>query len=117
METFIYRGALYCSDCGTQIGEESEAKGVEDNGDSDTFPQGPYDDGGGEADTPQHCGRCGEFLGNALTDDGYSYVIDEVQDALAHSRVNSVAVQQWAPYYGVNFEDDFARPGASFGFN
>jgi hypothetical protein len=42
--------------------------------DSDDWPKGPYRHGGGEADCPQHCGACGLFLENALTDDGDSYV-------------------------------------------
>jgi hypothetical protein len=31
--------------------------------DSDDLPKGPYAQGGGEADTPQHCEGCGQFLG------------------------------------------------------
>jgi len=42
--------------------------------DSDTYPQGPYADGGGESDTPAHCDVCGVFLENPLTPDGVEYV-------------------------------------------
>ncbi len=42
--------------------------------DSGEYPCGPYADGGGESDTPSHCGGCQEFLENPLTADGYQYV-------------------------------------------
>ena len=41
--------------------------------DSGEFPKGPYDNGGGESDCPQHCGACHEFLENPLTSDGLEY--------------------------------------------
>src|SRR3954469_15157799 len=47
--------------------------------DSDKFPKGPYENGGGEADTPQHCDQCMAFLENPLTEDGCAYVIDELR--------------------------------------
>ena len=42
----------------------------ENDYDSDDLPKGPYSNGGGEADTPQHCDGCGAFLENPLTGDG-----------------------------------------------
>lgn len=48
--------------------------------DSDEWPKGPYPDGGGEADTPQHCAGCHEFLENPLTSDGYEYVRENPRD-------------------------------------
>ncbi len=47
--------------------------------DSEQWPQGPYPDGGGEADCPQHCDCCGAFLENPLTDDGDSYVREKAE--------------------------------------
>lgn len=90
MEVYVYQAALYCDDCGEAIARELAARGVEDSGDSDGFPQGPYPDGGGGADVPQHCdgaGHClnavrfgeqavGAFLENPLTDDGRRFVAE-----------------------------------------
>lgn len=37
-------------------------------------------DGGGEADTPQHCANCGVPLENPLTSDGVHYVLNEAEE-------------------------------------
>lgn len=74
MKAYAFNAALYCEQCGDEIkaalaGKESE--------DSNVYPQGPYPNGGGEADCPQHCDSCGEFLENVLTGDGDKYVRDQ----------------------------------------
>lgn len=80
MKAYIYCAALYCESCGDIIRANLESAGKaplklenESTWDSDTYPKGPYSDGGGEADCPQHCDSCGVFLENALTDDGDAY--------------------------------------------
>lgn len=60
--------------------------------DSDEFPKGPYLDGGGESDTPQHCGACHEFLENPLTDDGLEYVRENQRD-------------EWDSFYEISRDD------------
>jgi hypothetical protein len=55
-EAYAYNADLLCDDCGRAAVEELRSKGVEDNGDSNTFPQGPCTDGGGESDSAQFCG-------------------------------------------------------------
>lgn len=110
MEAYIYQADLICADCGEKVRKDLRAtgKGPLDEDDeytyaSDEYPTGPFDDGGGEADCPQHCGRCGVFLENPLTLDGEDYTRDAVEEALAASRTDSVAVQEWAMYYlGLN---------------
>lgn len=106
MNVYIYSAALYCEDCGEKI--RTELKGVgqapddiddETSYDSDDFPKGPFPDGGGEADTPQHCDECGVFLENPLTTYGGGYVVDAVNEARAKGRKESVAVTEWAPFY------------------
>lgn len=103
MKAYMYQAALHCEacaldimdhlspDCGicggshpANLGLDCRAYRIMDNGrsipadeamyDSDRFPKGPYADGGGEADTPQHCDACQTFLENPLTDDGREYV-------------------------------------------
>ena len=71
MNAYIYKAAIYCEDCGHTIQRQLLADG---NGyvpsswpnDSELWPQGPYVDGGGEADSPTHCDRCLVFLENPL---------------------------------------------------
>lgn len=69
MKVYVFQAALLCNDCGV-----AAANGLEYNEDSDHFPNGPWPDGGGEADCPQHCDHCGVFLENPLTPDGDTYV-------------------------------------------
>jgi hypothetical protein len=110
MDAYVFRGALYCEACGRGIAEELAARGGEDTGDSDDFPQGPCPDGGGEADTPQHCddgpdcieaeeldgARVGAFLENPLTRDGYAYVA-----AAAEREPANPVVRMWLEFYGL----------------
>lgn len=72
MKAFIYQAALLCELCA----KETSAK-LPPSADSDTYPQGPYGNGGGEADTPQHCDHCRVFLENPLTMDGGDYVREQ----------------------------------------
>jgi hypothetical protein len=109
-QVYIYNGDIYCEQCGNEICKTLDSRGVDDTGDSDDYPQGPYNDGGGEADVPQHCGshancvdamtidgrKVGLFLGNPLTSYGYEYV----REALANKPDNAV-VQMWADWYGI----------------
>lgn len=72
MDAHIYKAALYCNDCIEAV--KDRLNGHDLRGDSDQWPQGPYNNGGGEADCPQHCADCGVHLENDLTDDGRAYV-------------------------------------------
>lgn len=80
-DAFVFQAAMLCTDCAQDVMDNTPAPhGVDPTApdeslyDSDDWPKGPYPDGGGEADTPQHCDHCGAFLENPLTDDGDSYV-------------------------------------------
>jgi hypothetical protein len=74
MDAYIFNADIYCADCAGDMIAECKARGIADDGDSNTYPQGPYPNGGGEADCPQHCGSCYAFLQNPLTSDGVAYV-------------------------------------------
>ena len=78
--------------------------------DSDDLPKGPHADGGGGADAPQHCERCGQFLGNPLTVDGLICVENMIRDFLTTKKVSGAAtdaVIEWADFY--KDEVDFRR--------
>lgn len=114
MEAWIYQADLYCDDCARAIrarldaAADAEEAGSPDDGDSGSYPQGPYADGGGEADCPQHCGGCGVFLENPLTSEGHEYVCEAVAEAVAavlQGRREPItpdsALGQWIAYYDV----------------
>lgn len=98
MEAYIYCADVYCESCGAKICDELSAKGEapddpkdESSFDSGEYPKGPYADGGGEADCPQHCGECHIALDNPLTREGVKYVID----AISHMPRSNV-LDSWA---------------------
>jgi hypothetical protein len=132
MDVYLYKAALWCGPCiiKTLVAERKAAPGAIDmlpaealeqivsaNGftsesdyDSGDPPKGPYADGGGEADTPQHCDGCAQFLGNPLTGDGLIYVEDALRRCLATKKLSSVtnnAFVHWAEFY--KDELDFRR--------
>jgi hypothetical protein len=94
MNVYIYNADIYCANCANEMIDECRERGIDDDGDSNTFPQGPYSGGGGEADYPQHCGSCHAFLENPLTSDGDDYVLSHIADD-----PESTTVQEWREYY------------------
>ncbi len=100
MDAYIYRAALYCAECTEEawtvtLNPTGTASGAFSSG-SDTMPRGPYANGGGEADSPQHCDSCRVFLENPLTEDGIEYVREE----LAAMPLPVRAMSEWASFYG-----------------
>lgn len=82
MQAFIYQAALWCAACCDDIEKRLTSEGNVDTGDSGDWPQDAGGDGGGEADTPQHCDGCHRPLENPLTSEGVAYVVEAVQDRL-----------------------------------
>ena len=124
MDAYIYRAAFWCGPCIIKalVAERKAAPGAIDmspaealeqivsaNGltseshyDSDDLPKGPNAEGGGEADAPQHCDGCGQFLGNPLTVDGLICVENMIRDYLRTRKVSGAAadaVIEWADSY------------------
>lgn len=107
---YVYCAALYCEPCGDAIKADlAKPAGYEaDNEssyDSDDYPKGPYPEGGGEADTPNHCDACGLFLQNPLTPEGRRYVSAAIREADQAGRV-SIAGLTWRPFYGFTVSGD-----------
>jgi|SRR5580692_1936962 hypothetical protein len=102
---YVYRAALYCEVCADKLHEKifaetptkvpsaKEIASCDLCWDSDDYPAGPYCDGGGEADCPQHCHMCGEFLENPLTSDGVAYVREACREP------NQLACVEWLDFY------------------
>ncbi len=85
MDTYIYCADLYCASCAERIMADIPKPEGEPVG-SDDYPCGPYSDGGGEADSVQHCAECGELLENPLTEEG----LDSLRDMLAETESDAV---------------------------
>jgi hypothetical protein len=122
MTAYIFQAALYCEECGDAIRERLIAEGKapenpddEYGYDSGDFPKGPFGDGGGEADVPQHCDNreCLLFLENPLTDEGAAFV----RARLINRDGDGDVLNEWADFY------DWLRPegwepidGSTFGY-
>jgi hypothetical protein len=129
MDAYIYRAALWCGPCIIKalVAERKAAPGAIDtspaealqqivsaNGftseshyDSDDLPKRPHAEGGGEADAPQHCDGCGQFLRNPLTVDGLICVENMICNYLTTKEAATDAVIEWADFY--KDELDFRR--------
>lgn len=89
MDVYIFQADIYCESCGKglrmEIPKPAHAdKEDESTYDSDEWPKGPYGDGGGEADCPQHCAACHEFLMNPLTGHGYDWLRAQAAPFMIH---------------------------------
>lgn len=108
-DVYFYNADIYCEDCGLEIRRNLNEKAFaileantgeihadrpnddltmalgfdpydEHSYDSGDYPKGPTGNGGGVADSPQHCATCRVFLRNPLTREGLEYVIYAVAD-------------------------------------
>ena len=100
MDAYIYQAALICSDCAAQVKNTivppyGYNEYDESSWDSDDYPKGPYSDGGGEADCPQHCDHCRTFLENPLTDVGEVYV----RAAVSVGDGDKEVLAEWKAFY------------------
>ena len=122
MNAYIYRADIYCESCVEKIKAAIDAdrhsRGyvapLYEREDSDRYPQGPYANGGGESDSPQHCGKCGDFLENPLTSQGQLYLTEmltEVSDVDEPQRTWCAFYERdpEAPYFDKwgNFRGEF----------
>ena len=103
MTTYVFQAALLCEECGLRTklhlcGSE-ELADYSLLGDSDRYPQGPFSDGGGEADSPAHCDSCGLFLANPLTADGEEYVREALCECHEPTHVCSDVCRAWGTFY------------------
>lgn len=95
MNVYIYQAALLCEECGIRA-----RKNLDPSEDSDTYPQGPIPDGGGEADVPQTCDHCFCFLRNSLTRIGLADTAEMIlRDTLSGNYSN---VREWAEFYDLD---------------
>lgn len=112
MKAYLFQAALLCEDCGDDVkAQTAPPEGVDPNNpdeslyDSDDYPKGPYSDGGGEADTPQHCDHCRVFLDNSLTGDGETYVRDAFREYADTGRGSLEVLTEWRNAYDWVWDD------------
>lgn len=118
-DAFTYQAELFCRDCGEHLRSVLPVPAGADLADESTwdsgvYPKGPYANGGGEADSPQHCGDCNEFLGNPLTPDGVAYVRRALTIYESTGEGRDIYLRQWADFYQLEShyaeEEEAAEP-------
>ena len=102
MKVYAYGRAWHCGRCASNITRQLLGSGLTKKHDRDIFPRGPFPDGGGKADTPQHCDTCHVFLQNPLTADGNNYVLDRAAFGM-------IPVE-WRTFYADLFVASLALP-------
>jgi len=104
IDTYAYNADLYCSTCANGVIQANlqDKLGYSDNGDSDCWPQYVGDSGGGEADSPQHCGNCSMFLENPLTSDGENYLKEMIAEGSTNG-IQDLIHAEWKQYYNYLF--------------
>lgn len=102
MNAYIYAAELLCEPCAQEImadltlaGQAPANPADEHTYDSGDYPKGPFTDGGGEADTPSHCGNCDTFLCNSLTPEGADYARNMIRQRHGAPGV----LRQWRAFY------------------
>ncbi len=116
-QAYIYQADTYCEECTAAIKARLFAAGEvpanpldERTFDSDVYPKGPYDNGGGEADTPNHCASCHKPLLNDLTRVGVEYVAQKLLEYVESKpgfRGDAGVLDGWADqlrHYGLNHQ-------------
>lgn len=112
----MYKAAWLCEGCGEFTRKELTEQGKapvnaddEHTYDSDNFPKGPYDDGGGESDYPEHCDQCGCFLENSLTNDGLEFAKETILRHKQSERGVSSIIAIWANFYGLDWSTPISK--------
>lgn len=105
VDTYIYKGALWCLDCIDEIKRNLDADGHAPKTPDDQFsyqstdyPKGPYNEI--QSHMPQHCSSCGEFLENPLTESGVLFVQKMIAAIKARGDAPSDAEMDIINFYG-----------------
>jgi|ETNvirome_2_1000_1030626.scaffolds.fasta_scaffold30192_2 hypothetical protein len=109
IDTYAYNADLYCEDCGLSIKNDLDNNNIGVNKidpinmeDSNYYPQYVGDSGGGESDSPQHCGNCSMFLENSLTSDGENYLKEMIAEGSTNG-IQDLIHAEWKQYYNYLF--------------
>jgi hypothetical protein len=137
---YIYQADLWCNRCGRDIqadinremndGTRAVMEGWQ-LGDSDNFPQWESEEGQ-RSDSPDHCGahgdcldaitlpggtKIGALLHDGLTDDGVSYIVNEMEAAFENAitdRHKLECLDYWRLAFSDYFEGDDQEPVSLF---
>ena len=103
MKIYMFDGDVYCKPCGEAIAATLPDPDAweREHPDSNSYPIA-YDSSEGEADSPEHCGKCGLFLERNLTEDGVRYVKEIVSEDLETESEIVGIVKEWIDFYGID---------------
>ena len=111
IDAWAYSAALHCPSCARSAYGDKLDDGTARDSEGNT-PSPVFSDSS-EADTPQHCDSCGEFLENSLTNDGVDYVVSAlVRHETSNGKDgNAETLKLWSAYYPTLYviEDNVRR--------
>lgn len=96
MDIYHLRGELYCAKCAT---DEME---------------GPVSLGEGESDIPHHCGECGVFLENPITDRGRRNICDMIAKLEREGIGDEDHLMEYLDYYDITESEIDGVPNSSY---
>lgn len=108
MDAYVYQAALLCEDCAAKVKADLDQHrdcDTDPPDDSESYPQGPHQDGGGEADSPCHCDHCETFLENPLTADGAAWLAEAFQAFILNGTGNPEVIEDWWGFYDYSASD------------
>ena len=106
MKIYMWNADLYCGPCGEAIAATLPDPDAweREHPDSCSYPVA-YDSSEGEADSPEHCGKCVLFLERSLTEYGVRYVKEIVSEDLETESEIVGIVKEWIDFYGIDALD------------
>ena len=88
MNVYIDNNNFYCENCKDEVRNKLIEIG------SSEVIRGPYPDGGGETDYPNHCVICGIAFRNKLTPHGVNCVIESLKNYVANDNFSSFHIDE-----------------------
>ena len=103
MTIYMFQADVYCKPCGEAIAATLPDPDAweREHPDSNSYPIA-YDSSEGEADSPEHCGKCVRFLERNLTEEGVRYVKEIVSEDLETESEIVGIVKEWIDFYGID---------------
>jgi len=109
MKIYIYKADTWCESCGEKLRRDLTIAGKaptdplrEHTYDSGDLPKGPFSND--SLDSPAYCAGCEKFLEVPLTEDGYTYVLEAIEEAICEEAIGDI-ILQWANFYDVKADD------------
>lgn len=101
MNAYKFYSQRLCEPCAETIKKTLDLGGLQDDGNCNTYPQGPVGDGGGIDSLPRACWRCSKFLENPLSNEGVVFVMESFATSASKGQELDQLQKEWSSFYGI----------------